>query len=81
MNNIKVYPNPMNDQLYISIQGATLSKLELLSILGTKVAIIEIPKQKDEAIMIDASNLNSGIYFLNTYKDGNRCFRQKLLKF
>jgi hypothetical protein len=61
------YPNPFNPTTHIqyAIPKTTDVKIEVLNILGKRVATLENAKQNAgyHAVDFDASNLASGIYF------------------
>lgn len=58
-----IAPNPVQDQFYIQSNGNQLiEKLTVLNSLGQKV--IEQTANKTSSLIIDASNLKSGFYFV-----------------
>mgnify|MGYP003306860106 CR=1 FL=1 len=67
-NNISldIYPNPVNDKLYIETQTQTLT-IEIYDIYGRRQQLSAISSQPS---VIDVENLKSGIYFvkINTEK-------------
>jgi hypothetical protein len=58
--NIKLYPNPANDVLYIYASGLDVSKVELFSIQGQLLR----KYQNEEFEQIDVSDLTPGAYIL-----------------
>ena len=60
-NNINIYPNPVNDRLYIETQTQTLT-IEIYDIYGRR-QVAETPRHQGNSA-IDVSNLKSGIYFV-----------------
>ena len=63
----KVYPNPVNDRLYIETQTLTQT-IEIYDIYG-RLQVTETPRHQGN-LTIDLENLKSGIYFvkINTEK-------------
>lgn len=68
-NNVKVYPNPVTEKLFV--EGVSEIKLKVTDLLG-KVIIAESTTNT-----IDVSTLNTGIYFLNI----NNGTEQNVVKF
>ena len=60
-DNIKLHPNPVNDNLYIETTTQALS-IEIYDIYGRR-QIAETPSRQDN-LSIDLTDLNSGIYFV-----------------
>lgn len=66
--NINLYPNPSNGQFVIDFSSATQqnSTIQIFNLLGMNVYNKEVRiNQGVNKVSIDASTLNSGIYFLN----------------
>ncbi|AXG70532.1 hypothetical protein KORDIASMS9_02772 [Kordia sp. SMS9] len=62
LNGIKVFPNPVVDQLFINFPATTKGKLSLTSIDGRKLLTKDI---QAEQMQLDVSSIKSkGIYFL-----------------
>jgi hypothetical protein len=59
-NDFNIYPNPVNDRLYIETQTQTLS-IEIYDIFGRRQELSAISGQQS---VINVANLNSGIYFV-----------------
>jgi hypothetical protein len=64
-NRFEIYPNPVNDRLYIETQTLTI---EIYDIYGRR-QVAETPRHQGN-LTIDLENLKSGIYFvkINTEK-------------
>lgn len=73
-NSIKLYPNPANDILYISLEHA--SKLEIINASGQ---IVESTYVKATTTSINVSHLNSGIYFVKVIDNSGNVGTQKLI--
>lgn len=69
-----VYPNPINDYLYITSKNSEVLRLEIFDLLGRKVLT-----ETDNFNQLDVSDLNSGILFV-ILKTENGTITKKLLK-
>lgn len=67
--NIKLFPNPVTEKLFI--EGLTEANIKVINLVGEMII------QKNNANSIDVSSLNSGIYFLQI-TSGNT---QSVIKF
>ena len=61
-NSIKVYPNPVNDFVYIEFENSENYIAEIYTLLGQK--IIEMNLISEKKNRIDLSTLENGLYFL-----------------
>ena len=73
-NSIRLYPNPANDILNISIERA--SKLEIINASGQ---VVESTYLKDSNTSINVSQLKSGIYFVKVIDNAGNVGTQKLI--
>ena len=66
-SSLRLYPNPVNDRLYIETQTQTLT-IEIYDVYGRR-QVTETPSHQGN-VVIDVENLKSGIYFvkINTEK-------------
>ena len=63
-NRFEIYPNPVNDRLYIETQALTQTlTIEIYDIYG-RVQILRNSETQKLSNSIDVSNLKSGIYFV-----------------
>ena len=75
-NSIKLYPNPANDILNVSVTDA--STLEIISVTG-QIVLSTLVENKNSTI--DVSRLNRGIYFVKvTGNDGNAITQKLMIK-
>ncbi len=75
-NNIKVYPNPTNSFIRISIlNNLGLNKMEIFTVLGQITM-----KINPESKFIDIRNLTNGIYFLKIEDEAGNIGTFKVLK-
>jgi hypothetical protein len=56
--NVNIYPNPVDDRLYIETQSL-IESVVIYTITGQQLSAIS-----HQPSVIDVSNLNSGIYFV-----------------
>lgn len=81
-NQISIYPNPVEDELNLKIDGIeSIKKIELFSVLSSK--IIEINTKyfdQNTSYKVDVSNLSKGIYFLKTEFNNGKIITKKVLK-
>ncbi|MFK7808381.1 MAG: T9SS type A sorting domain-containing protein [Saprospiraceae bacterium] len=64
--NIKIYPNPVSALLQIESEVA-LDEIRVTNVLGQSVELIT---EQNSTLSIDVSHLQSGLYFLTMFKDG-----------
>ena len=74
-NRVKVYPNPVSDQLTITMSEVTNAHLELFSCVGLKIIEQEISGETN----IDISHLSSGMYMVRIGMNGS-FMQQKIIK-
>lgn len=77
-NNIKVYPNPVNDILYIDFLSSNSKSYEL-DLINTKGQIVFEKKQTNPNESIQLSALPNGVYWLNLRND-NHLVTRKVVK-
>ena len=75
-NKIKVYPNPFNDYVTISIGNDKMSEVSITDIVG-KVIINK--RYFDDTIKIDLSSLSTGTYIV-TIKNNNTVTTEQIIK-
>ncbi|MFN5415583.1 MAG: T9SS type A sorting domain-containing protein [Flavobacteriia bacterium] len=64
---INVYPNPFENELFITLKGLTKSQIQLIDIQGKNIAKYTC---KEGLNTFSTQNLESGIYFLKTEING-----------
>ena len=63
-NNFNIYPNPVNDRLYIETQTLTQTlAIEVYDVYG-RIQNLSNSETQKLGNSIDVSNLNSGVYFV-----------------
>jgi hypothetical protein len=74
---IKIYPNPSNDGvIYLDTKKINYSKIEVVNILGSVVAIENKEAVKAEKIRLDLNSLPSGTYFVRV-TSGNKVYSER----
>lgn len=68
----KVYPNPVNDFIYID-SNANIDKIEIFNIEGSRI------NAETTTDLIDFRGLGAGVYFVRIFSDGKRVDR-KIIK-
>jgi hypothetical protein len=83
-NDLKVYPNPFNDRLTISLRNPTANKLQvqLFNVLGQNLLIKNFNLNgQDETITVsDYASFSRGIYFLHISIDDHKPIIKKIVK-
>ena len=75
-NNLKLYPNPVNDILYISISELSNMEISVYDLTG-KLKFSN--KYNSELVKIDISNFESGVYVVSFESNANS-FTRKIVK-
>ena len=76
-NNIIIYPNPVNANLFIKNAGE-VQKIEVTNVLGKKV--ISIQNNNSSDITLNTKNLANGIYTITLYNKEGISKNSKFLK-
>ncbi len=71
-NNIQIFPNPVSNQVFISLNGNIAAGLKEVRILNVTGALVKtIPSIKQNTYQIDVDGLVNGIYFVRfSFADG-----------
>jgi predicted alpha/beta superfamily hydrolase len=75
-NDIRVYPNPVNNLIYIEHENATSKEADIYNIYGNKIKTIELKKEYTE---IKIKDIPAGLYYL-MIKEKNGLLTTKFLK-
>ena len=73
MENINVYPNPVNNKLVIETEYE-IEKIVVYNVYGQQTTVNE-----QQSLFLDMSSLSSGIYFIKIYTD-NGNFIKRIIK-
>ena len=77
-NIIKVFPNPCNDIITVSLSNSEIKTIHIYNILGEKINTIQ--SNNKSQIEINISDLKSGIYLLSIIDSTNRITLKKVVK-
>ena len=81
LNNIRIYPNPAKNLLYVSIPTENESDLRITLIDLTGKEIIRMDRDfssLNSPVTLDLNNLTPGMYFVRVY-DGHNTFTKKVI--
>ena len=67
---ITIFPNPAKDVLNIKYEAGTITKIELINMLG-RLEIVSAPKNSSEEIQLNISELNAGVYIVRINNEKN----------
>ena len=73
---LNVYPNPVNDRLYIETQTQTQT-IEIYDVYGRRQELSVVSGQQS---VVDVSNLNGGIYFVKVVTDNGEIVKRFIKK-
>ncbi len=76
--NLKVYPNPFNDNIIIQSNSIRIQKIKMFDILGQEVNY-EVLSNEDDKKILYTNNLICGIYFLQIISN-NSVLNFKIIK-
>ena len=62
---IKIYPNPVQNELFVELENERITKMNIVDISGKLIKTISNTNSKH----IDVSSLNQGIYILEIYSE------------
>lgn len=71
------YPNPFKDKF--TLKYGAIESIDLFNVIGEKVKSFDLPKNETKT-EIDLTDLNTGVYFIRTYKEGIVVETKKIVK-
>ena len=74
-NEIKIYPNPAQNNFTIEASSSKKQTLQLIDIIGKQVLLQTI----NGSTNIDVSNLTKGIYLYNIFQNQSRIKNGKII--
>ena len=75
--NNKIFPNPTNSKATIIEANSNINRIDVYNILGEKItSLVNITEQNEQKIIIDFSNLQSGIYYVRTNTNIYKIYKQ-----
>ncbi len=75
LKQLEIYPNPVLDELHISLNGFNITQIKIFDVLGNLVL-----KEKVENQVLNTSSLSKGIFFLEIESDKGKIVK-KFVKF
>ena len=73
-----VYPNPVNDRLYIETE-ATIESVTIYTVTGVMVGQ-QTTVNRQQTLSIDVTNLNSGVYFVKVVTENGEAVQRFIKK-
>lgn len=77
-NGINAYPNPVRESLTIINNEYPIDNVKLLNLFGKTIISAQVSPDKKQTL--ELSDLTSGIYVLEIYKEGKLIGRRKVIK-
>jgi hypothetical protein len=75
LNEVKIYPNPVSNTLFISSNNIVIDSITIYSLTGKKV--LEDSKRVNS---IDVSGLSKGMYFIEVHSDSEKTVKKFIKK-
>ena len=69
-NIVNIYPNPASDYVNITFNDKKISSVQVVNIIGRKVAKFEVDVNKNNTYRVPLENVSNGIYMLQ-FADAN----------
>ena len=73
-----IYPNPSSGHFQIDLNSSQPDKLKVINLLGKSIFETEV-SQKDTSMRIDIQHFRSGVYLVQTFKNGITVASHKIL--
>jgi len=81
LQKLELFPNPVADELVVSVKtGQQINEIYIRDLSGKLLRKISFPKENDNRIKVDFSDLTSGIYLLEVIDSQKGKFMVKVLK-
>ena len=75
-SNLVLFPNPTSGQISIEGHEIKLSEIKIFNTLGQDVSAITTILQNAKKVVVDMSDLNTGIYYIKTKTTANKVYKQ-----
>ena len=79
VNVVSIYPNPAQESITIQSNNSLISKIEIFDVTG-KLVTSRTTDSPNTHVLVNISDLYSGVYFINIYNDVNKKVSQKFIK-
>lgn len=76
-NTLCLFPNPVSDKLYVR-SNLMVKTVSISNLLGERVWLIE--NIHSDAIRLNLSDLNKGVYFISFFYENGQCMVKKIIK-
>ena len=73
---VDIYPNPAENEIYLSGEKSELSEISIFSVLGQDLTEQITQTTKGSTIKLDISNLSSGIFYINTKSTTTKVYKR-----
>lgn len=77
---INLFPNPVTEQLHITMNESTDATYELMDTLGNKIPLIKMDTKSSSELSFNLSALPKGIYFIRVHENNGEMFIEKIIK-
>lgn len=77
---INLFPNPVTEQLHITMNESTDATYELMDVLGNKIPLVKIENKPSSELSFNLSALPKGIYFIRVQENNGEMFIEKIIK-
>ena len=76
-NELQVYPNPTNNFIVVVGTNPEMERIRIHDVLGREVTDKTVVTEQDaQKVIIDLSNLNTGLYFVRTTGSSTKVYKQ-----
>lgn len=76
ISDVKMYPNPASDQVFIAAQGSLLREVIIYNMLGSQLKNIQA---SESAVQVSVSDIPAGVYFVNIFLQHGEKITKKLI--
>ena len=77
-NEVKIFPNPANDHIYINASGNGIVSIDIYTLSGKRALHYECNSLDNESIKININSLENGAYIVK-FKNNDSIYFEKLL--
>lgn len=77
LQQIEIYPNPANDQLFIQLHNLNSERIEMINAAGQRVLVHQV---HGEQVRVNTKNLQAGLYIVKIHTSAGIAARRVLLR-